>query len=159
MLLKLPYPLTGSVKECSTMEKKTSKTRLDVLWYISAGMWTITLCRNLSGHIEGWVLVIQFLNIVLCLINGIKHSRNYEKRHGENDTEVKEPEVRWYTLWFVFVIVWVIVLFKEFIEYSYNPAPYWVFAIEFLFIAFCIFIGIKQGRDYEKRHSEDGMEQ
>ena len=70
---------------------KKKEPRYYLLWFVTAGMWTITFLSNLSSRsvvsVEGWVLVIQFLNIWVSLAAGVVNARRYRKKQQENEGE------------------------------------------------------------------------
>lgn len=62
------------------MEKK--EFRWYFLWFIGAGMWTVTFLMNLLyGGMPDWNIVLQFLNIIVCLAAGIVNRDRYRKRN------------------------------------------------------------------------------
>lgn len=62
------------------MEKK--EPRWYRLWYFTAAMWLITFCGNFSRREElGWIIVVQFLNIIVSFGAGVVNARRYKEKH------------------------------------------------------------------------------
>lgn len=63
------------------MEKK--EPRWYLLWFFASATWLISFCFNLYYRsTAGWLLVLQFLNTVICFVDGVVHARRYKKRHS-----------------------------------------------------------------------------
>ncbi len=53
------------------------------MWYFTAAMWGITFLSNVFYWKRvDWIVVIQFLNILLSLGAGIINGRRYKRRNG-----------------------------------------------------------------------------
>jgi len=65
---------------------KKKEPRWYRLWYYTAAMWLITFCGNLPRREElGWVIVVQFLNIIVSLGAGVVNARRYKKKHRDEE--------------------------------------------------------------------------
>ena len=67
---------------------KTKEPRFYRLWFVTSGMWCITFLGNLSaGREPTWLLVVQFLNILVSLGAGVVNARRYKKRQEQETNE------------------------------------------------------------------------
>lgn len=65
---------------------KEKQPRWYRIWFYTSATWVISFCINLyHGDRSGWMLVLQFLNIFLCLGAGIVNRRRWQKENGQNE--------------------------------------------------------------------------
>ena len=65
---------------------KKKGIRWYILWFVTSGMWLITFCSNfIHSALPNWLIIIQFLNIVVSFVVGIVNLNRYKKRYSDED--------------------------------------------------------------------------
>lgn len=68
---------------------KKKEPRGYILWFFTAGMWLITFVLNLLRKgTEDWIIVVQFLNVILSFAAGIVNAHRYKRKHRDENESV-----------------------------------------------------------------------
>ena len=61
---------------------KKKEPRWYILWFYTAGTWLITFCWNIFHNAASdFIIIVQFLNIILSLAAGIVNARRYKRKY------------------------------------------------------------------------------
>ncbi|MCM1182759.1 MAG: hypothetical protein NC337_05240 [Roseburia sp.] len=61
------------------------RKRWYLLWFVTSGMWLITLGVNLLAGRFDWVVVVQLLNVIVSFAAGMVNRKNCQQDEDEKE--------------------------------------------------------------------------
>ena len=62
-------------------QRKPTPLITPILWFITAGLWTITFCRNFSRNGTSGLLLLQAATVLVSLAAALTNLHRYRRDH------------------------------------------------------------------------------